>query len=368
MRNALALQGVTKRYGDVVALHPADLTIAAGEFMTFLGPSGSGKTTLLMIIAGFVEPSGGRLLVDGRDITQLPPERRDFGVVFQGYALFPHLSVRNNIAFPLRARGVAASDARRKVDAALELTQLGTYADRKPSELSGGQQQRVALARALVFEPDLLLLDEPLSALDKALRKDLQDELKALHRRVGTTFIYVTHDQEEALAMSDRIAILRHGTIQQTGSPRTLYERPQTAFVASFLGKSNLLEGRIESIGPTLVAVRAGALDLHLAAEVRRGSKVGDLLNLGLRPERVELSSKRPSAAENTWQGKIENITYLGAVAEVALRVTSGESSTLLNAVLPAQTLDQHAIGAPVWASCAADAPVVLRAESETDR
>lgn len=364
MKDGLVLQAVSKQYGSTVALHPVDLTIAAGEFMTFLGPSGSGKTTLLMSIAGFVEPSGGSLLLDGRDITRLPPERRDFGVVFQGYALFPHLTVRQNVAFPMRARGVPAAETRTKVDAALALIQLESFADRKPSQLSGGQQQRVALARALVFEPDLLLLDEPLSALDKALRKDLQDELKALHRRVGTTFIYVTHDQEEALAMSDRIAILRHGRIQQIGSPRELYERPATAFVASFLGKSNLLEGRVHAVGPASIEVTAGGLNLRLPIQQQPALKVGDAVGLGLRPERIALGvAKPPAAAANAWLGKVENITYLGSAAEVAISVTAGGQQTLLNALVPAVSVDQHVVGAPVWASCTADALVALQGE-----
>jgi putative spermidine/putrescine transport system ATP-binding protein len=363
MKRGLELSGVGKEYGDFIALRPTDLTVAAGEFMTFLGPSGSGKTTMLMAIAGFVAPSQGKLLLDGRDITHLPPERRDFGVVFQGYALFPHLTVRGNVAFPLRARGLKGPAADAKVEAALDLTQLRRFADRKPSELSGGQQQRVALARALVFEPELLLLDEPLSALDKSLRKDLQSELKDLHRRVGTTFIYVTHDQDEALAMSDRIAILKDGAIQQIDGPRTLYERPRTAFVAGFLGKSNVLSGRVAAAGDGTLDIVSGALHLAVATPERR--PVGDAVEIALRPERVRLVSHALLEAANAWSGTIADITYLGSMAEVDIDIRRDGQTSRLTCFVPAVDLDLHQRGAPVWAVCDPAAPVVL---GETER
>ncbi|WP_338662191.1 ABC transporter ATP-binding protein [Pararoseomonas sp. SCSIO 73927] len=302
--HALSLQGVGKRYGDFVAVHDASLEVASGEFLTLLGPSGSGKTTILMMVAGFVEPSAGRILLDGRDITALPPERREFGMVFQGYALFPHMTVAENVAFPLRVRGLGRAERDAKVRAALDLVQLVRFAERKPSQLSGGQQQRVALARALVFDPALLLLDEPLSALDKKLRAELQEELKALHRRVGRTFINVTHDQEEALSLSDRIAILNHGNLVQVGTPEALYERPATRFVADFLGKSNFIEGEAEADAGGIALRRGGARVLA------RGLASGRAV-LSLRPEKIALLPEG-GAEDNVVEGRIASWSYLG--------------------------------------------------------
>ncbi|AWM86017.1 ABC transporter ATP-binding protein [Microvirga sp. 17 mud 1-3] len=244
----LHIDRVCKQFGSFKAVDDLSLDIAQGEFLTLLGPSGSGKTTLLMMIAGFVQPNSGNIFLDNRPIIHLPPEARNFGMVFQGYALFPHMSVFENVAFPLKVRKVPREEIKRRVEAALDLVQLRAKMDRLPRQLSGGQQQRVALARAMVFTPHLLLLDEPLSALDKKLRAELQDELKRLHRKVGLTFIYVTHDQDEALSMSDRIAIMRDGQLVQHGTPTDLYERPRTTFVADFLGKSNFIRGRVSAV------------------------------------------------------------------------------------------------------------------------
>jgi putative spermidine/putrescine transport system ATP-binding protein len=308
--HALALRGVTKRYGSFTAADAVDLEVGRGEFLTLLGPSGSGKTTLLMTIAGFVQPTEGQVLLDGRDITGLPPEKRDFGMVFQGYALFPHLTVAENVAFPLRVRHVAKPEQASRVAAALDLVQLTRFADRRPSQLSGGQQQRVALARALVFDPALLLLDEPLSALDKKLRAELQDELKTLHRRVGRTFVNVTHDQEEALSLSDRIAILNHGKLVQQGSPAQLYEAPHTRFVADFLGKSNFLSGLVEGGGPDGFLIRAGGTLLAVAAGARPSA--GTPVLLSLRPEKITLLGSG-QGADNIVTGTVESWSYLGA-------------------------------------------------------
>ncbi|MBP0462814.1 ABC transporter ATP-binding protein [Roseomonas sp. PWR1] len=317
--HALALSGLTKRYGDFTAVDKVSLDVASGEFLTLLGPSGSGKTTILMAVAGFVAPSEGAILLDGRDITPLPPERRDFGMVFQGYALFPHMTVAENVAFPLRVRGLSRADRDAKVRAALDLVQLGYFADRLPKQLSGGQQQRVALARALVFDPNLLLLDEPLSALDKKLRAELQEELKALHRRVGRTFINVTHDQEEALSLSDRIAILNHGKLVQAGAPTDLYERPRTRFVADFLGKSNFLEGDVRAVVPGGFALEAGGT--HVVVAMPPGidaPRAGGRCVVSLRPEKVSLLLDGETA-DNTVIGRIAGFAYLGA--GFALRV-----------------------------------------------
>ncbi|HEY8611489.1 MAG TPA: ABC transporter ATP-binding protein [Roseomonas sp.] len=349
--HALSLQGVGKRYGDFNAVQGASLEVASGQFLTLLGPSGSGKTTILMMIAGFVEPTSGRILLDGRDITSLPPERRDFGMVFQGYALFPHMTVAENVAFPLRVRHLGRADRDAKVRATLDLVQLDRFADRRPSQLSGGQQQRVALARALVFDPALLLLDEPLSALDKKLRAELQDELKALHRRVGRTFINVTHDQEEALSLSDRIAILNHGHIVQIGSPEALYERPATRFVADFLGKSNFIEGVAEG--------DSGGISLQRGASrvLARGTVPAGRALLSLRPEKIVLLPEG-AVEDNVVEGRIAAWSYLGT--GYALTVTTPDLGQL-RVHLPAwRSPVAPAEGLPVRLGWSRDAAVAV--------
>ena len=310
--HALALQGLTKRYGSFTAVADVSLRVERGEFLTLLGPSGSGKTTILMCIAGFVAPTAGAILLDGKDITPLPPERRDFGMVFQGYALFPHMTVAENVAFPLRVRKLSAADREAKVRAALDLVQLQGFAERLPRQLSGGQQQRVALARALVFDPALLLLDEPLSALDKKLRAELQEELKALHRRVGRTFVNVTHDQEEALSLSDRVAILNHGKLIQEGAPAHLYEQPRTRFVADFLGKSNFLQGEVRESVPGGFVIGAGATRIVQAVAENHRPAHGSRVLLSLRPEKITLMAEQDEA-DNVVEGRIAAWSYLGA-------------------------------------------------------
>ena len=307
--HALSLHGLTKRYGSFVAVDDVSLDVGQGQFLTLLGPSGSGKTTILMAIAGFVAPSAGAILLDGRDITPVPPEKRDFGMVFQGYALFPHMTVAENLAFPLRVRGMDRAERDAKIRATLDLVQLSQFAERRPSQLSGGQQQRVALARALVFDPNLLLLDEPLSALDKKLRAELQDELKTLHRRIGRTFINVTHDQEEAMSLSDTVAILNHGKLIQIGAPDALYDRPRTRFVAGFLGKSNMIAARIVERQGSTARVSLGGTTL--IQRVDAGAP-GDALLLSLRPERIALLAEG-ELAENMVEGRVSAWSYLGA-------------------------------------------------------
>ncbi len=310
---ALVLRALTKRYGGFTAVEDVSLAVERGQFLTLLGPSGSGKTTILMCIAGFVAPSSGAVLLDGRDITALPPEKRDFGMVFQGYALFPHMTVAENVAFPLRVRKLGRAEREHKVREALDLVQLERFAERRPAQLSGGQQQRVALARALVFDPALLLLDEPLSALDKKLRAELQEELKALHRRVGRTFVNVTHDQEEALSLSDRVAILDHGRLVQEGPPAALYERPRTRFVADFLGKSNFLQGMVTEAHPGGFHMMAGATPIAQALpEGAPRPAAGTPALLSLRPEKIALLAQG-EAAENSVEGRIATWSYLGA-------------------------------------------------------
>jgi putative spermidine/putrescine transport system ATP-binding protein len=310
---SLSVSGLTKRYGDFAALSDVSLEIRAGEFMTLLGPSGSGKTTLLMIIAGFTAPASGSVRVDGADITPLPPEGRDFGMVFQGYALFPHLTVRDNVAFPLVVRHRPRAEVEERVAQTLRLVQLEALARRRPRELSGGQQQRVALARALVFQPRLLLLDEPLGALDKNLRGDMQRELKDLHERTGVTFIHVTHDQEEALAMSDRIAVLNHGRIEQVGPPREIYNRPRSVFVAGFLGANNMLPGRIR--GAERGTVTISVLGAGVTAVPTDSPAKGAEVTVMIRPESLTLSGAGAPAAvqHNRLAGTVRTTVFQGS-------------------------------------------------------
>ena len=280
---AVRVSGLRKRYGDVVALAGVDLVIRAGEFFTLLGPSGSGKTTLLRLIAGFERPDAGRIELGGSDVTGVPPYARNVNTVFQDYALFPHMTVGQNIEYGLRVRRVPKAVRREKVDAALEMVRLSGLGDRRPAQLSGGQRQRVALARAIVNEPQVLLLDEPLGALDFKLRQEMQIELQHVQREVGITFIYVTHDQEEALAMSDRIAVLSNGRIEQIGTPLEVYERPQTDFVAGFIGISNLIErdGRHMTIRPEKIRLLADGEEPPPGARVETG-RIRDVIYVGV--------------------------------------------------------------------------------------
>jgi putative spermidine/putrescine transport system ATP-binding protein len=355
VKQNLALTGVTKRYGAFNALHETNLDIRAGEFVTLLGPSGSGKTTILMSIAGFVAPSTGRIMLDGQDITGLPPERRNFGVVFQGYALFPHLSVYDNVAFPLRTRGIVGEAARPKVEAALEMAKLGSFAQRYPRQLSGGQQQRVALARALVYGPGLLLLDEPLSALDRALRKEFQSEFKAIHRKVGTTFIYVTHDQDEALTMSDRIVILDQGRILQDAAPAELYERPASEFVAGFLGKSNILRGKVATLADGRARFETPAFACW-ADSGREQPRAGESAVAALRPEKIRLGREAAADGLASVRGRVAGFLYTGAVIEVELALADGST---LTATVPAGTI-ALAEGDEVVASWAPEAAILV--------
>jgi spermidine/putrescine ABC transporter ATP-binding subunit len=306
------LDGLGKTYGPVVAVREVSVTIGPGSFFTLLGPSGSGKTTTLMMIAGFVSPTHGEIFVDGGRVTALPPQKRDLGMVFQSYAVFPHLTVFENVAFPLRVRRVAAAELRRRVGEALELVRLQGYETRLPRQLSGGEQQRVALARALVFRPRVLLMDEPLGALDKKLRAHMQLELKHLQRQLHVTVVYVTHDQEEALTMSDRVAVMRGGGLEQVGAPAELYEAPQSRFVADFLGESNFLDGAV--VGPAAGAGRyrvrtAGGLELQ---GVGAGPlAAGQAVTAAVRPEKLATAEAAP-AEGNAAKGVVEELIYAG--------------------------------------------------------
>ncbi|AXM95204.1 ABC transporter ATP-binding protein [Pseudomonas plecoglossicida] len=311
-KTLVSLRGLNKHYGDFTAVDNLDLEIQDGEFLTFLGSSGSGKSTTLSMLAGFETPSSGEILVEGQSLVNVPPHKRDIGMVFQRYSLFPHLNVRDNIAFPLAIRKLGTAEINKRVDAMLKLVQLEKFAHRKPSQMSGGQQQRVAIARALVYEPRILLMDEPLGALDKKLREDLQDELRQLHRRLGITIVYVTHDQEEAMRLSQRIAIFSHGKIVGLGSGYDLYQNPPNAFVASFLGNSNFLRIKASSHG-------AGSFEgQSVAIRLTPGLAAGQDALIMVRPEKalaltVEQAAREPlPAGWNEVIAKVGEVLFLG--------------------------------------------------------
>lgn len=309
---------VEKSYdGRQLVVQDLNLDIAQGEFLTLLGPSGSGKTTTLMMLAGFEAATAGEIYLDGKPINRIAPEHRNIGMVFQSYALFPHMTVAENVGFPLSVRGVSGHEAHERVTRALEKVGLKGFESRRPAQMSGGQQQRVAVARALVFEPQLVLMDEPLSALDKQLREQLQYEIKRLHHELGITIVYVTHDQTEALAMSDRVAVFHHGRIQQIDTPTQLYESPSNAFVAQFIGENNTLHGRVSAISGSTCEVTLGN-GLCLAAQAVAVQQVGQSTRLSIRPERIHLNP--PSGAvQTTVTGTVIDVTYLGRYARLRL-------------------------------------------------
>jgi spermidine/putrescine transport system ATP-binding protein len=354
-RVELRLVDLTKRFADVTAVDGVSLDIQSGEFFSLLGPSGCGKTTTLRMIGGFEYPTSGRIELLGRDITEEPPERRPVNMVFQSYALFPHLTVFENVAFGLRRRKTQDTDIRRRVGAALDLVQMPGYDKRRPEQLSGGQQQRIALARALVCEPTVLLLDEPLGALDLKLRRQLQVELKRVQLEVGITFVYVTHDQEEALALSDRIAVMRGGRVEQLGTPEELYDRPATRFVADFIGTTNLLAGVIESVAAGELVVRLDGGERCLAAAAPAGGgtsavapAVGTPVELAIRPEAMRLAPDgEASATADTvpvLRGHLLQSAYLGTSVSHQVRTDGG---LVLTAVVP-RTVERPAPGARV--------------------
>jgi spermidine/putrescine transport system ATP-binding protein len=315
------LVSLTKRFGDVTAVDGVDLHVARGEFFSLLGPSGCGKTTTLRLIAGFERPSAGRIVIDGVDVARMPPNERDVNTVFQSYALFPFLSVFDNVAFGLRYRDVPKGERARLVSEALELVRLPGYEKRRPAQLSGGQQQRVALARALILHPAVLLLDEPLGALDAKLRRALQVELKALQEEVGITFIYVTHDQEEALTMSDRLAVMEGGHIVQIGSPVEVYEEPSNAYVADFLGVSNLMPAHaVRAPAPGRCALRVGDFDVEAACGATNA--LGQV-RLAIRPERVRLEPF-DSTGPNRIPAIVERLVFLGSATQVIVHIAPG--------------------------------------------
>jgi spermidine/putrescine transport system ATP-binding protein len=348
------LVSLTKRFTEI-AVDNIDLQVASGEFFSLLGPSGCGKTTTLRLIAGFEQPTAGRILLDGADVSAVPAHRRNVNTVFQSYALFPFLTVFDNVAFGLRNKNLTKTELRNRVCTALDLVKLRTFEKRRPGQLSGGQQQRVALARALVLQPSVLLLDEPLGALDAKLRRSLKVELKALQEQVGITFLYVTHDQEEALTMSDRLAVMRDGKIVQIGPPTEVYEQPADTYVADFLGVSNLMPVDVVSRGPgSSCVVRLGEATLSVD---HGGLDVPDRSHLVIRPERVKIEDYG-SAGPNRVPAMVERLVYLGSATQVFLRLAAGSDIQVL---LQNDGSSDHLVqGKPVHAFLAPDALRVL--------
>ena len=352
------IDGISKRFGDTVALQPLTLDIARGEFVTFLGPSGCGKSTTLRVLGGFERPTGGRVFLDGEDVTHQPPERRHVNMVFQDYALFPHMTVRQNIAFGLELKGLARAAIARRLDEIMAFLELDGLGDRYPGQLSGGQRQRVALARALAPDPALLLLDEPLGALDAKLRGQVQQELKSIQRRTSKTFLFVTHDQEEALTMSDRIVVMNQGRVEQDGTPEELYFHPATRFVAEFIGETNLLSGTVRGVegGDVVMDWFGQTLRGHVRGDAPRA---GDAVTASLRLEKLALHPARPEA-ENSVQGRVVARTFLGSRMTVDLRIEGAQDAVLRAYV---DTTTGRAVGdEPVWLGWDADSLAVLQA------
>lgn len=354
-KTLVSLRSLNKHYGDFAAVDDINLDIQDGEFLTFLGSSGSGKSTTLSMLAGFETPSSGEILVSGQSLVNVPPHKRDIGMVFQRYSLFPHLSVRDNIAFPLAIRKRSAAERDKQVDAMLKLVQLDSFAHRRPAQLSGGQQQRVAIARALVYEPRILLMDEPLGALDKKLREDLQDELRQLHRRLGITIVYVTHDQEEAMRLSQRIAIFSHGKIVGLGTGYDLYQNPPNAFVASFLGNSNFL--RVSAHGNGAASFEGQPLAMRLTPGLTEGQEV----LLMVRPEKAVALTAEQAAREplpagwNQVTARVSEVLFLGESQTCSVVTPGGTAMTvkaLSAAGMPMQPGDQVSVRWAVSDAC----------------
>ena len=324
---SVTLDNVTKRFGEVTAVDGVSLRVEKGELFFLLGPSGCGKTTLLRMVAGFYLPDGGRILFDDRDVSGVPPHRRNTGMVFQNYALWPHMSVHQNVEYGLSVRGLSADERGRRVRQALEMVQMEAYAERSPNQLSGGQQQRVALARALVIEPDAVLLDEPLSNLDAKLRLEMREQIRRLHCDLGVTMIYVTHDQKEALSMADRMAVLDAGRVAQVGEPRSLYARPVSRFVAGFIGETNFIEGRVTEVAGhgSRVEVET-AVGKVVSTACADGLRAGDRVICSVRPEAMTVTPGAPPDGDNVLAGTVEDVMYLGEIEQYFLKLDNGPS------------------------------------------
>ena len=353
----LSAENVSKSYGASPALYPLNLALSRGELVTLLGPSGCGKTTLLRIVAGFTAPSSGRVVLDSRDLTALPPARRQMGMVFQAYSLFPNLNAQDNVAFGLKVRGLSAAETKKRLDTLFELIGLPDMRLRYPSQLSGGQQQRIALARALAIEPQVLLLDEPLSALDAQVRLNLRDEIRRVQRETGTTTLFVTHDQEEALAISDRVAVMERGRIAQLGTPEDIYRRPASAFVAEFVGTANRLDARVQDARQGLVAVD-GWSGPPLRVDAARVYPDGQRLRLYLRPEELRLSAG-PELGPQALAAQVTDKRFLGSITRLSLQV----GGSALVADLQGNQAGEFAVGAAVGMSMTPLAVHVLKVE-----
>lgn len=331
--SVVSIRGVTKKFNNQTILDNLDLTIKSGEFLTLLGPSGCGKSTTLNVVAGFITPDGGDVYLRGRHANHLAPRYRDLGMVFQSWALFPHMTVFDNVAYGLRARKVDASSIAKKVSRMLDMVRLGAAEHKYPSQLSGGMQQRVALARALVNDPDVLLLDEPLSNLDANLRKEMQVEIKRIHSELNVTTLLVTHSQEEALVMSDNVAVMRGGKIEQLASPMELYRNPKNSFVCKFLGEANFFVGKIEGVDPKEIKISVGGLPMTAARNADDSTVIGKTMKIGLRPEWISLHSSADTAdkSENTFVGTVTSTTFLGDRVNYEIKVGDVDLSASLS-------------------------------------
>ena len=353
-------EDVRKSYDGIhFVVEGLDLAVKRGEFLTMLGPSGSGKTTTLMMLGGFERPTLGHIYLDGKPVERLPPEKRNIGFVFQNYALFPHMTVAENVAFPLRYRGVKGADAKSRVAKALDMVHLDRFGDRRPGQLSGGQQQRVALARALVFEPSLVLMDEPLGALDKQLRERMQIEIKHLQTELGITMVYVTHDQSEALTMSDRIAVFHEGRVQQLADPVTLYNQPANRFVAEFIGENNILPCTVETVANGFASLTAPG-GAQVLAVARPGVAAGQGALLSIRPEQLKLARVDDPTTHNRLKGTIDEVFFLGDHVRLSVKI-GGEHSLL--ARIPAPEARVFHVGEAVELSCASTDTHLLERE-----
>ena len=355
----LEVRNVCKRFGESLAVNDVSFEVYDGEFLFLIGPSGCGKTTTLRMIGGYETPSSGEISIRGRVMNDVPLDKRNIGMVFQSYALFPHMTVRQNVEFGLKTRGIGRSERREKAEGALKLVELEDLGDRFPSQLSGGQRQRVALARVIVYEPDILLLDEPLANLDKRLRDVMRIELKKLQEKVGITTLYVTHDQEEALAMADRIAVMDQGNLLQVGAPREVYNQPKTSFVATFLGETSSFTGFVDGVTDDIAHI---VMEEGFRSAVRHANDIakGDRLTISIRPERVQLSKERPAQMENIFAGTVDFVEYLGAYAVYLIRLESGKAMIEASEPIPSGQ-NSFEVGDHVFASWDVDHVVYIR-------
>jgi putrescine transport system ATP-binding protein len=361
----IRFENVTKRFGDFVAVDNITLDIYEREFFALLGPSGCGKTTLLRMLAGFEKPTEGRVIVDGRDITDLAPyERSNINMMFQSYALFPHMTVERNVGFGLRQEGMPADQIKQRVDEAMALVELGKFAHRKPHQLSGGQQQRVALARAIAKKPRIMLLDEPLGALDKKLRNQAQFELMRIQEQTGTTFVIVTHDQEEAMTVASRIAVMNHGRLEQVSTPGEIYEAPKSRYVAQFIGDVNIMEGKVVALpGDGTVDITPASGDGRIFKAIAcEGLSIGQTVWLSVRPEKFRISLDQPQSAVNVVKGRVDDVGYLGSISHYHVHTEAGNRVTALRANSSHSVERAISWDDTVWLEWPVDASVLLKA------